>query len=256
MPSPFPGMNPYLEQDRIWNDFHETLLPAIREELVAQVRPKYFVRIEEHVFIHERSAEERLLVGRGDVTLSRGVRDGASLAGAAIVAPAYGRVPAIEVEQLSYLEVCDRDSLEVITVIELLSPSNKRTGPDREQYLSKRHQLLASSVHVVEIDLLRGGPRMPLEDLPDCDYYVMVSRAEERPQVGLWPLRVRDSLPRVPIPLRRPDPDAWVDLKAVLDRVYDAAGYEDYVYKGRPQPLLHPDDAAWANQFVPRQSSD
>ena len=92
---------------------------------------------------------------------------------------------------------------------------------------------------------------MPLEDLPACDYCVMVSRVEERPRVGLWPLGVRDPLPIVPVPLRQPDADATIDLKAILDRVYDSAGYEDYLYKGRPQPALHRDDAEWANQFVP-----
>jgi Protein of unknown function (DUF4058) len=254
MPSPFPGMNPYLEQDRIWNDFHETFLPAFREVLVAKVRPKYFVRIEEHVFLHERSAEERLLVGRGDVTLSEGRGRLRETATAAMTAPAYGRVPAVDVEQLSYLEIRDRDGLELITVIELLSPSNKRNGPDREQYLSKRRSLLASPVHLVEVDLLRGGPRLPLEELPDCDYYVMVSRAEERPRVGLWPLSVRDPLPEIPIPLKAPDADARVDLKPILDRVYDAAGYEDYLYDGRPQPLLHPQDAQWAQDFVPARA--
>ncbi|HUG89817.1 MAG TPA: DUF4058 family protein [Planctomycetaceae bacterium] len=218
MPSPFPGMNPYLEQDRVCHDFHETFLPAIREALVAQVRPKYLVKIEE----------------------------------VATAAPLYGRVPtAVDIEQLSYVELHDRDSLELVTVLELLSPSNKKHGPDREQYLSKRRQLLARTAHLVELDLLRGGPRLPLEDLPDCDYYAMVSRFDERPQVGLWPLKVREPLPVIPIPLRAPDPDARLDLKPILDRVYDAAGYEDYIYSGAPQPPLYPQDAEWAKPFIP-----
>src|SRR5690606_15154439 len=118
---------------------------------------------------------------------------------------------------------------EVITVIELLSPSNKNSGADRGQYLGKRERVLESPSHLVEIDLLRGS-RLPIKGLPDCDYYVMVSRAEMRPKVELWPFRLRDPLPKIPIPLRAPDPDAILDLKAVLDRVYDGAGYEDYVY--------------------------
>ena len=122
----------------------------------------------------------------------------------------------------------------------MLSPSNKNPGPDREQYLSKRRRLLAASVHLVELDLLRGGPRLPIDDLPECDYYVLVSRMEERPHVGLWPIGIRDPLPKMPIPLRDPDPDAHVDLKAVLDRVYDAAGYFAYLYEGTPQPPLDP----------------
>src|SRR5262249_38575067 len=145
----------------------------------------------------------------------------------------------------------DRNSRELITVLELLSPSNKKSGPDREQYLAKRRQLISSPVHLVEIDLLRGGPRLPVEDLPDCDYYALVSRVEERPRVGIWPVRLRDRLPVIPIPLRSPDPDARIDLQEVLHHLYDAAGYEDYIYTGAPQPPLHPQDAAWARELLP-----
>src|SRR5437763_12039804 len=92
---------------------------------------------------------------------------------------------------------------------------------------------------------------MPLDDLPDCDYCVVVSRAEERPRVGVWPIRLRDRLPTVPVPLRAPDPDATLDLQAAVHRLYDVAGYHFYIYGGNPQPPLHPDDAAWARQFLP-----
>jgi hypothetical protein len=131
----------------------------------------------------------------------------------------------------------------------LLSPSNKTS--DREQYLAKRRQFLASQVHLVELDLVRGGPRLPLQNLPKCDYYAIVSRAEERPRVGLWPLRLRDRLPVIPIPLRSHEPEARLDLQEVLHLVYDAAAYEDYIYKGEPEPRLRPADAKWARQFVP-----
>src|SRR5205807_8592511 len=105
-------------------------------------------------------------------------------------------------ERLAFVEIRDRVDRRLITVIELLSPTHRYAGPDREQYLAKRGQLLASGTHFVEIDLLRGGPRLPLKDLPECEYYVRVSRAEERPQAGLWPLRLRKRLPVIPIPLR------------------------------------------------------
>ena len=92
---------------------------------------------------------------------------------------------------------------------------------------------------------------MSLDEFPGCDYYALVSRMEDRPRVGVWPIGIRDQLPRIPVPLRRPDEDAWLDLRAILDRVYDAAGYEDYLYTGSPQPPLRVDDAAWATRFVP-----
>jgi hypothetical protein len=164
------------------------------------------------------------------------------------------RLPPVDVERLSFVEIEDRQSRQLVTAIELLSFSNKYAGPDREQYLAKRGRLLASAAHFVEVDLLRGGPRMPVQDLPECDYYAMVSRVEERFSAGLWPILLPDRLPIIPIPLRPPHSDARLDLQEILHRIYDAAGYEDYVYLGQPQPRLTPDRASWAQQFIPRTS--
>ena len=253
MPSPFPGMNPYLEQDDAWHDFHEKFLPAVAEWLVPQVRPNYIVKLDEHVYVHELPDEPRRLLGRADVAVgfSSGQTAERPVVGV-LEAPASVRLPNQDIERLAFVEVRDRHSRELITVLELLSPSNKRAGSDREQYLAKRASLLSSRAHLVEIDLLRGGRPMPLEDRPRCSYSVLVSRAEERPHAGFWPLSIRDRLPVVPVPLRHPDGDAQLDLQAILDRVYDASGYEDYIYENSPEPPLTPDEAAWARPFVPR----
>ena len=184
MPSPFPGMNPYLEQDAIWRDFHLTLLPKISERLVAQVRPNYIVMIDEHVYVHELPDEPRQLVGRGDIAVaesrwhSAGGEEGGGVAVEVLEldAPSEVLLVAQDIERVPFLEVRDRQSRKLITVIELLSPSNKRGGPDREQYVAKRGRVLASEAHFVEIDLLRGGRPMPLENRPDCVYSVLVSR--------------------------------------------------------------------------------
>jgi hypothetical protein len=247
-------MNPYIEQDDVWHSFHQQFCSVCLAILVPQVRPGYIVKLEEHVYIHELPAVERRLLGRADVSVSTTqTRTDNPTGTAVLIAPAYGRIPAaVDIERESFIEVRDRKTRELITVIELLSPSNKRPGPDREQYLAKRRQLFASPVHFVEIDLLRGGPQMPLEAFPGCDYYVLVSRAEDRPRVGVWPIGVRDPLPEIPVPLRTPDSDARIDLRKLLDRVYDDAGYEDYVYAGLPQPPLRMEDASWAEQYVPK----
>jgi hypothetical protein len=247
-------MNPYLEQERSWGDFHESFMPAARDAIAAQVRPHFIAKINEHLFIHELPEEQRRLLGRADVGVTRSpgappVQEGAATA--TVAAPASVRLPAVDVERLSFLEIRDRDNWQLVTVVELLSPANKNAGPDREQYLVKRRQLLASAVHLVEIDLLRGGVRMPMENLPECDYCVLVSRVEKRRDADAWPLRLRDPLPVVPIPLRPPHADARLDLQGLLHRIYDAAGYEDYIYRGPPQPRLSAEDAAWAQQFVP-----
>jgi hypothetical protein len=255
MPSPFPGMNPYLEQDDAWHTFHRHFCALCVEILVPQVLPFYFVKLGAHVYIHEPPAGERRFLGRGDVTLGHTRPASSPPASAVQEAPHYGRLPTdIDFEHVSYVEIRDRRSRELVTVVELLSPSNKQPGPDREQYLAKRWQLLRSNVHLVEIDLLRGGPRLPLEDLPDCDYCVMVSQVEQRPKVSLWPIRLRDRLPSIPIPVRAPHPSASLDLQEMLHRLYDVGGYEAYIYSGTPQPPLSPEDAAWAKQFLPVRS--
>jgi hypothetical protein len=245
-------MNPYLEQDDAWHDFHERFMPMAAEMVGAQVQPAYIVKIDEHVYIHELPAGQRQLIGHADVAVARPAgATGARSATGLLQPPAQVQLPAVDVERISFVEIRDRYSRQLITVIELLSPSNKIAGPDRDQYLAKRGRLIASPAHVIEIDLLRGGPRLPLTDLPECDYYALVSRVEDRPRAGVWPIRLRDRLPVIPIPLRAPDPDAQLDLQAALDRIYDAAGYRFYIYQGQPQPRLAPDDAAWARQFVP-----
>lgn len=253
MPSPFPGMNPYLEQSARWEDFHNTFLILTREVLTAQLAPRYFVAVEHHVYVREEDGE-LLSAGKPDVSLTPG-RNGGHTGGAgaaALTAPATVLVPpGVDEVRSVYLEVRDRDGAEVVTTIELLSPSNKARGPDRDAYRAKVRRILASPANFVEIDLLRGGPRMPWGNLPPCDYYAVVSRAETRPDAEVWPVRLRDPLPRIPVPVRAGEPGAELDLQAALHRAYDSAGYHHYIYRGAPEPRLSPDDAAWAAQFVP-----
>jgi hypothetical protein len=232
MPSPFPGMDPYLEQDDAWHDFHERFIPLVATLLGGQLRPRYIVKIDEHIYVHELAAESRRLVGRADIALGRGSRRAArrpapGAAAALLEAPLTVRLPAVDRERLSYVEVRDRRSRELVTVVALLSPANKQPGPDREQYLAKRMEVLNGPVHLVEIDLLRGGPPMPAGGRPECAYSVLVSRAERRLDAEFWPISLRERLPEIPIPVRASDPDARLDLQAVLDRIYDDAGYAD-----------------------------
>ena len=255
MPSPFPGMNPYLEQDDVWHDFHEAFLPHLAEVIAAQLAAHYIVKIDEHVYIHEPSAEQRIFLGRGDVV--RGLPATVAQQDTATATRARERpgpggasrggcrrtfVPGDPRPPRPATGHRDRTA----------EPRQQVQGPDREQYLGKRGSLLASSAHLVEIDLLRGGPRMPFATvLPGCAYYVLVSRMEKRPQADFWPIQLPDPLPLIPIPLREPDPDATLDLQAALHHVYDAARYANYIYEGVPQPALSPEDVRWAQQFVP-----
>jgi Protein of unknown function (DUF4058) len=248
MPSPFPGMNPYLEQEDVWHDFHERFIPLVATILGGQLRPRYIVKIDEHIYIHELAAETRRSVGRADVSLGRSSQKNAD-------EPARVRLPAVDQERLSYVEIRDRRDRELVTVVELLSPSNKHAGPDREQYLAKRMDILNAPVHLVEIDLLRGGPPLPAAGRPKCSYSVLVSRVERRLDAEFWPILLRERLPVIPVPVRSPDPYARLDLQAALDRIYDDAGYADYIYDGSPGPRLNAKDADWARQFLPQPPS-
>lgn len=250
MPSPFPGMNPYLERATAWESFHPNAISAIQYHIAAQLPAEYIVRIENRVYIHEPPAERRFL-GSTDFGIARPA--GASATGTAtIAAPAQVTIlDAVEVQRVGYVTVRDRDNNDLVTVLELLSPTNKYAGPDREQYLAKRRELLRTRAHFIEIDLLRGGPRMPPDEMPTCDYCALVSRVEERPTAGVWPWRVREPIPILPVPLRAGEPDAALDLKTVIDRVYDEGRYQNYIYRGAPEPRLAPDDATWAAQFLP-----
>jgi Protein of unknown function (DUF4058) len=251
MPSPFPGMNPYLERATAWESLHPSLIVAAHLQIASQLPPEYVVRIESRVYIHEPPAERRF-VGASDLGVVR--TPGTSTAPTATLeAPARVTIlDAVDVERVRFLTIRDRDGNDLITVIELLSPTNKYAGPDREQYLGKRRELLRSRAHFVEIDLLRGGPRMPPDELPTCDYCAIVSRVEERPQAGVWPWRLRDPIPLLPIPLRSANPDVTLNLKAAIDEMYDGGRYANYIYSGPPEPRLAPEDAAWAAMYLPQ----
>lgn len=249
MPSPFPGMNPYLEHRHLWADFHDRLVVEMGTVLVRQVRPNYVVKIEEFVYLHDVEAErgERERIGRPDVGVIADRPPAPGGAVAVLEAPAVGAVPPeVELVRISYLEVRDREDRSLVTAIELLSPSNKTAGDDRTQHVLKCRRLLASPANLVEIDLLRGGERMPWVGVPPCDYLIAVSRAHERPRVGFWPTRLRDRLPVIPVPLRPGQPEPTLDLQALLHKVYDDAGYEDHIYRRPPEPRLPPPDDTWA----------
>jgi hypothetical protein len=159
-------------------------------------------------------------------------------------------VPAITPERDPFIEIRDLDSRKLVTAIELLSPSNKEHPATRAQYLAKRTTYLKSDVHFVEIDLLRGGPRMPFAPRPSRAYCVVVSRAQDRPEVDVWSIGLREPLPIVPIPLTRGDAEARLDLQATVNRVYDTAGYGDYIYNGQPVPPLSVEDQRWADDLI------
>jgi len=245
-------MNPYFEQAALWLDFHTELLTTIRRLLIPQIGQSYIVQVEEHVYIHDTLDESRQRLGSADVSLAP--LQTAQVPGATVgilEAPVAVELPEQDEERIRYLEIRDRRGRELVTVIEILSPSNKRSGDDREQYLTKRREILRSAAHLVEIDLLRGWAPMPLRNRPACNYSVVVSRAERRPVADFWAIGLRDRLPAIPIPLRSKEHDARLDLQEALHSAYDGAGYATHIYQGTPEPALAPDDRAWAEGLLP-----
>lgn len=261
MPSPFPGIDPYLE-GQVWSDFHSEFIAGLRAHLLPRLRPRYVALIEERIYV-ELDPEEPQYGYRPDVSIwaeprSFHVRDGESVAVAAPVAApttAPVSVPLYMPEEVheKYLGIYLRESRQLVTVIELLSPSNKqRRGKGRTEYLEKRDDLLGSETHLVELDLLRGGLRLPMRRrLPAGDYYAIVSRVDRRPWADVWPFTVRDPMPSVPAPLAGDDPDVPLDLQAVFNTVYDRAGYDYSVdYRREVLPPLSEENTAWAQELL------
>lgn len=258
MLSPFPGMNPYLEHPELWPGVHHWLIIAIAELLVPQLRPKYRVSVE--VRIYDTSGEKSLLVGIPDLTVQRPRTTTKSTTQNVAVAsppsqPARVTIPLPETVKEGYLEVREVTTGEVVTVIEILSPKNKRSGEGRQAYEKKRQRILGSSSHLVEIDLLRDGESMPVfGDNLQGSYRVLVSRGERRPEADLYVFNLQDLIPKFPLPLRSGDREPLVDLQALLNGVYDKAGYDLVVdYSREAVPPLSETDAVWADVWLREQ---
>ena len=146
-----------------------------------------------------------------------------------------------------YLEIREVATGRVVTSIEVLSPTNKRSGNGRDAYLSKRQRVLGSLTHLVEIDLLRSGRSMEiLTEMPSSHYRILVSRSIDRPQAQLYGFNVQRSIPTVPIPLERGDEEPLLDLQRLWDEVYEQAGFDLTIdYSQAPIPALAKEDQLW-----------
>jgi Protein of unknown function (DUF4058) len=167
MASPFPGMNPYLEAPELWSEFHSRLIVAIADALDELLSRQYRVAVEKRVYLSQ--ADEQLLIGIPDVAVmgvqSKTTASQSNAQSTAVVEPLTVELPILEEVQERYLEIREGTTGTVITVIELLSPKNKRTGEGRNAYLQKRQQILSSATHLIEIDLLRAGEPMPMKNM-------------------------------------------------------------------------------------------
>jgi hypothetical protein len=158
----------------------------------------------------------------------------------------------------NFIEIYEADpEVRLVTCIEMLSPSNKRRGTEGwEQYLRKRNALLLGSANLVEIDLLRGGQRMPMaEPWPKSPYYLLLGRQSRVPYCRVWPVHYRQPLSEIPVPLASPDPDVSLNLQPLIEAVYERSRYARRIDYARPlTPPLPPEDTAWLEQQVRARS--
>jgi hypothetical protein len=251
MPSPFPGMDPYLEHPRLFPGFHRWLIMALAEDLNLALRPRYWVSVEERAYV--AVPEVHLTVGVPDAMVVAG-SDAPRKAGSAAVLERGLEVgvPVPETIRERYLEIHDATNRKVVTVVEVLSPTNKRRGPGLKEYLQKREAVVGSLTNLVEVDLLRAGTRMPvLRPQGSYDYGIIVCRAKRAAHAVLYSFSVRDPLPAFPIPLKPGDPDAALELGRVFNHAYESGSYDLMLdYSCEPVPPLSKDDEAWADALL------
>lgn len=260
MPSPFPGMDPYIE-GWIWGDFHLSFITALRAQLNANLPKRYVANTELYIWREDPADKDRMsIVGPDAYVADRfGSQSFEPVAGIATLTPPVTTVLTRRERKHRYLRVVDSQDRRVVTVIEVLSPANKTASSMGDAYRLKREEYIAGGLNLVEIDLLRAGVRPPLGDPspPVTEYYALVNRAADRPRLGIWPFSVREGLPRVPVPIDDGVPDLVLDLRPALDRVYDEGRYGDQLdYSVSPPVPLREPDAAWARELLAQRTNN
>ncbi len=255
--SPFPGMDPYLEDPRGWRGVHASFLTYLCDAIAERLPGRYYARPEDRVYLDAEGPAALMpdarVAERGG-PLARGSTVADSAEGAVLVS--------VEPEEVHehFIEVRDASTGDrVVTVIELLSPTNKRADSDGgRSYKRKQAEILASDANLVEIDLLRGGdhvvavPRASARARCGAYDYLVVARRASRPEIReLYANRLQGRLPRIAVPLREGDADIVTELQPVVDRVYAMGSYGSTIdYAKAADPPLADEAAAWARGVV------
>ncbi len=263
MTSPFPGMDPYLEQH--WRDVHAALIVYIRDHLQDQLGGgKLRARVEERLVVEANDTAVHAINPDARVFESvRITRDTIAFEGAAVAVAEPPRVqplviPIPDEEQTeTNIEIVDRSTGDrLVTVVELLSPTNKLGKEARRAYALKRHEVRSAGVNLVEIDLTRAGSRQlaawPVPRSHRTPFQACVTRSYgvPRQQYEVYAMPLREPLPWIKVPLRPTDADAVIDLQSLLAKAYRNGAYDDIDYTRPPMPPLGPTDAAWAAELL------
>lgn len=248
----FPGMNPYLERPDIWPEIHYGLISGLMRSLNPLLNPKYRAAVDKRTYL------DSVLVGIPDTTViqsanSSGLEQPSPSASSELQSstvvlskPEIVSVPMLEEVTERFLEIRETTTGRVITVIEVLSPKNKRVGEGRSQYLRKRQTILSSQTHFVEIDLLRTGQPMPIQGGQESSYQILVSRVGDRPSAERYPFNVQDPIPVFTLPLMSPDSEPVIQLAKLIEQAYQEAALDLVIdYNQRPEPALSEHDVSW-----------
>jgi hypothetical protein len=261
MPSPFPGLDPYLEHPALWPGVHQAFITYASEMLNTLLPAAYVASINERLYVvqPERSIyPDVMVIERPAAAPPAAQASGGTTAAVTIDPPWVLTLEPIEMRE-AFIEIVPvADDSQVITVIEVLSPANKTAGSQgRQLYLSKQQALLESQTHLLEIDLLRQGehtvaaPREALRHRGAWDALVCLHRGAQGSRYEVWPIMLRQPLPRIAVPLSGDDADVGLDLQAIFNRCYDAGGYARRLdYHRQPATPMAGDDAVWADALL------
>ena len=252
--NPFPGMNPYLETPRLWPEVHNSLIALMKSYLRRTLPLRYSVIMEERLGIGVEAPDgppyryikpDLTIIGGEPLPSPAAVRE--MDAGSVVVT-----LPFRETVREFYISISDRNRDEAVTILEVLSPSNKKTGVGRTQYEDKRGNIFESSVHLVEIDLVRQGQPMPAEGYDgDAPYRHLVSRWRLRPRAALYPFGLQSPIPDVAVPLLEGDAEPKIPLGDILHSLYREDYYANYVDYGKdPEGPLSDADRAWLDGLL------
>ncbi|HZL34182.1 MAG TPA: DUF4058 family protein [Tepidisphaeraceae bacterium] len=266
MKSPFPGMDPYLE--RHWQDVHQRICTYACDQMQEKLGGGPLVaRLGERLVVETMFDESRSIYPDVRVVeyqpraaeLDAG-GGGGGIAVAEMTEAATAQAVLIHIDDdpkpEAFIEIIEPDSGRLVTVVEFLSPSNKLSGDGRQQYQKKQHELVNANVSLVEIDLLRGGPRVflvPEARIPPrhrSEYAAGVFRGWRHDRYELYPIRLRDRLPIISIPLRESDKDIVLDIQKLIEMAYRNGRYERTDYRQPCIPPLEGEDAEWINALL------
>jgi hypothetical protein len=258
MKSPFPGIDPYIEACRLWEDFHHGLIEQIALALAPHLPANYVARTGVRayvVLVESEGKKERAFQADVGITTPATGRPAADGGGVTVAEPSTESEPVsmrpfiVEEFKESFVEIYElRPERRLVTCIEVLSPSNKRKDSEGwHQYLRKRQAILLGEANLIEIDLLRGGSKMPLLDpWPTSPYTLLVSRRSRAPGCRVWKAHFQRPLPPIPVPLTAPNPDVTLELQPLVEAVYAHRHYDmDIDYSKPLQPPLSAEESAW-----------